>query len=150
MDADMLEFCLGDGRRLAWRSRQPAGLLREADQAIPATRLLGAAMADRLASSAPRALNIQFGPALDGIAWEALSLGATCLGEHFAVARQLISDAESMPAPATPLAEALALTVVYGAVPRACPQAVRVALDTLALPQAVRPCAWPMYWCWTV
>lgn len=134
LDDDVLEFCLGDGRRLSWRARQPAELLHQAIRGIPAARLLGTELAARLAGSAPRALNLQLDEALDAIEWEALSLGTACLGEHFAVARQLMSDAEPTPVPEAPLAETLALVVVHGVVARACPQALRVALDSLTQP----------------
>ena len=131
LDNGTLEFCLGDGRRLAWRARQPSHLLLQAEQAIPIDRLLGPELAARLSGSAPRVLNLQLDKALDGIAWEALTLGAGCLAEHFAVARQLISDADLTPTSEEPLAEALALVVIHGGAARACPQAPRVSLDSL-------------------
>ncbi len=131
LDGDVLEFSLGDGRRLAWRSRRPADLLAQADRTMPAAALLGADLAERLARSAPRLLNIQFEDALDGVAWETLDLGAETLAERFAVSRQLVSGIESAPNEEAGLAEALAVTIVHGDVAMPRPSARHVAIEEL-------------------
>lgn len=138
LEADTLDFCLGDGRRLAWRARRPAALLLQAQRPLPAGQLLGPELAERLAGSAPRALNIQVDEALDAVAWEALGLGAQRLAEHFVVARQLVGDADAPPVEETPLADALAVTVVHAA-PGAegLASAQHVALDEVAQPPAL-------------
>ena len=114
LDGDVLEFSLGDGRRLAWRSRRPAGLLSKAKGRIPAAELIGPELAERLAGSAPRPLNIQFEENLDVIAWETLALGASTLAAHFAVGRQLVSGNEPVWASAPGLSETLAVAFVKG------------------------------------
>ncbi len=131
LEGDALEFSLGDGRRLAWRSRRPADLLLRAEGPMPAAEFLGAELAERLARSAPRVLNVQFEEALDGIAWEALDLGSASLAGHFALGRQLVGGMESASARAAVLAETLAATVVHGAVGLSCPAARHVVLDAL-------------------
>lgn len=137
LEADILDFCLGDGRRLAWRSRRPAALLQQARHPLLAARLLGPELADRLAGSAPRALNIQVDEALDAVAWEELGLGSLRLAEHFIVARQLMGDADPPPPAEAPLADALAVAVVYGAAAVGDTGiAPRVALDMIAQPAA--------------
>lgn len=114
LESGVLEFVLGDGRRLAWRSRRPSGLLVAAMTPLPAAELLGSELAERLAKSPPRVLNIQYDESLDGIAWECLGLGNAVLAEHFALGRQLINGMESMPARLAPLADALGVKVVHG------------------------------------
>ena len=113
LDADLLEFRLGDGRRLAWRSRRPAELLALANGPMPASEFLGAELADHLARSAPRRLDIQFDESLDGVAWEALDLGTTTLAAHFALARQLVSGMESPPPAEAALTDDLAVAAVH-------------------------------------
>ncbi|MEP6504708.1 MAG: AAA family ATPase, partial [Betaproteobacteria bacterium] len=131
LEGDVLEFSLGDGRRLAWRSRRPAGLLDQASGPMPAAALLGAELADHLARSAPRLLNIQFDEALDRIAWETLALGADTLAEHFALGRQLVSGMESAPSGAADLADVLAVTIVQDGVAASRTSARHVALEEL-------------------
>ncbi len=94
LERDVVAFTLGDGRRLAWRSQSPAECLDHAAQPLAAALLLGDELASRLAASEPRPLNVQYAAELDAIDWEALSLGSVCLAERFALARQLLSDAE--------------------------------------------------------
>jgi len=113
VDADQLEFSLGDGRRLAWRSRQPAALLERARDSLPAAELLGTDLAERLAQSAPRTLNVQFEAALDAVAWESLLLGDTRLAQQFVLGRQLISATEPLPALQAATADNLACVVVH-------------------------------------
>jgi len=114
LEGDTLEFTLGDGRRLAWRSRRPADLIEAAKGPVAASSLLGEELAGHLARSTPRILNIQLEESLDDIAWEQLRLGATCMAEHFALARQPVSGTELMPSTEEALAQALAVTVVHG------------------------------------
>jgi len=139
LDGGVLEFALGDGRRLALRARQPAALLGQSRRAMPAADLLGAELATRLAAGDPRVLNLQLDEALDALAWESLQLGASggsCLGERFVVARQLMCDADPAPVPAAALAESLAVALIHASTPRACPQALPVALDALDEPSS--------------
>ncbi len=127
----MLAFSLGDGRRLAWHSRRPAGLLRKAARPMSAADLLGPELAEHLARSEPRVLNIQFEEPLDDINWEGLVLDGGCMAEQFALGRQLVSGVESEPTPPATLAEALTVTVVHGEVVYPCPPARSVAVDAL-------------------
>lgn len=133
LDGAELEFSLGDGRRLAWRSRLPASLLQQAARPSTAAGVFGAELAARLAGSAPRPLSILYEGegVLDDTDWERLELGAASMAEHFALGRQLLSETEVDLAPAATLAETLAACVVHGGTARACPQAQRIALDTL-------------------
>lgn len=131
LDNDAVEFSLGDGRRLVWRSRRAAAVLRPAVQPLSAEDLLGAKLAERLAGSAPRVLHVQFEAALDGVDWEAIGLGSTTLAAHFALGRQLVSDADPAPAPQLAPAETLAVTAVHGRIARACPYARRFGIDAL-------------------
>lgn len=130
LEGDVLEFSLGDGRRLVWRSRRPSNLLDQATGAMPAADLLGADLADRLAQSAPRVLNVQFEEPLDGVAWEMLSLGAATMAEQFALGRQLVSGMEAAPIPAPTLADALAVVVIGDAV-ATYPDTRRIPIDAL-------------------
>ena len=130
LEGDVLEFTLGDGRRLAWRSRSPASLLDHATGAMLASDLLGADLADRLARSAPRALNVQFEEPLDGVAWEMLSLGTASMAEQFALGRQLVTGMEPVPLPAPTLADALAVVVIGDAV-ATYPDTRRIPVDAL-------------------
>jgi class 3 adenylate cyclase/tetratricopeptide (TPR) repeat protein len=108
-DGELLEFSLGDGRRLAWRAARPAGLLEAARSPVAAADLLGADLAGRLAQSEPRVLNLQFEEALDAIAWEALGLGSSTLAAHFAIGRQILTGTGQEPVPSSGLVEALAV-----------------------------------------
>ncbi len=131
LEGEVLEFSLGDGRRLAWRSRRPADLLGVAHQPLPATNFLGADLAARLAQSPTRVLHVQYEAPLDEVAWEQLQLGTVCLGEHFALARQLITGAESTPTFEEGLAETLAIAAVNNADVPSSFSARRVALADL-------------------
>ncbi len=133
LDGGVLEFSLGNGRRLAWRARRPAELLQQATLPSLAEEFFGAELAGRLASSAPRPLSILYESdgVLDAIDWEQLGLGAATMAEHFALGRQLLSDTDVTPPPATTLAETLAASVVHGGIARACLPAQRVAFDAL-------------------
>ena len=133
---DNFEFSLGDGRRLASLVRQPADHLYKTERPTAAAQVLGKELAARLAVSAPRALNLQLDEKLEDFDWESLVLGGVCLAEHFAVARQLMSDAGPTPAPDRSLAEALKLVVLYGVDSCAIPDAQRLALDSLGKPEA--------------
>ena len=113
LDAEVLEFCLGDGRRLAWRARCPADVLDRDGSALWASDLLSMSLAERLATSAPRALNVQFDVALDAIDWEGLKLpGGYCLAERFALGCQPVSNNEAAPVADPPLADGLLTTIV--------------------------------------
>lgn len=129
----MLEFSLGNGRRLEWRARRPAELLRQATLPSTAAEFLGAELAGRLASSAPRPLSILYecNGELDAVDWEQLGLGTASMAEHFALGRQLLSDIDVAPPPATTLAETLAASVVHGGAARACLPAQLVGFDAL-------------------
>lgn len=99
---------------------------------MSAAQLFGAELAARLAASLARTLNLQLDDPLDALAWEAVSLGSNgSLGEHFALARQLLSDAESLAPPPAPLAEALAVAVVQGRHAAMSVQASCLAIDAL-------------------
>ena len=110
----VVTFTLGDGRRLAWQSQSPAECLDRAVQPLAAALLLGDELASHLAASAPRPLNVQYAAELDAIDWEALSLGSGRLAERFALARQLLTDAEPAPVAEAPQTESLAVTLVRG------------------------------------
>ena len=99
LDGQVMHFSLGDGHRLAWRSKGPAQLLALASAPLAAGALLGAELAHRLTLSPPRVLHVQYEPALDGIAWEQLEVGGLALAQHFALGRQVISAADSAPPP---------------------------------------------------
>lgn len=132
-EADAIDLCLGDGRRLAWRARRPLALLHDAAGPMPAARLLGAELADRLAGSPPRVLHLQLDEALDAVAWEAIGLSATRLAEHFVLARQPVVDADP-PLPAgLPSSDALVITLVHapGAADDTDIGATRIAFDRL-------------------
>lgn len=133
LDGSVLEFSLSDGRRLAWRACRPAELLQQEMLPPTAEELFGAELAGRLVSSAPRPLNILYEctGVLDSVDWEHVSLGAASMAEHFALGRQLLSETDVAPAPATTLAETLAASVVHGGIARACPPAQRVAFDAI-------------------
>lgn len=131
LEGDELEFSLGDGRRLAWRSRRPAAVLERAERPIPADELLGAELAEHLARSAPRALNVQFERPLDFIAWESLGLGSASMAERFALGRQLVGGMESAPSSQPALAGALAITVVHGDAAMSSASARHVGIDVL-------------------
>lgn len=135
LDGEALEFHLGDGRRLAWRSVRAARLLDQARVPMAAADLLGADLAERLARSKPRVLNLQFEEALDGVAWEMLGLGATTLAEQFAVGRQILTGTEQEPVASSDLAEALAVCVVQHRAPEGCPHPPCISVDALADPQ---------------
>ena len=120
LEQGVVAFTLGDGRRLAWRSQLPADCLDRAAQPLAAALLLGDELAARLAASEPRPLNVQYAAELDAIDWEALSLGSACLAERFALARQLLSDAEPALVPEASLTESLAVTLVQGAASPSC------------------------------
>jgi predicted ATPase/class 3 adenylate cyclase len=111
LEGEVLEFSLGDGRRLAWRSRRPAALLKLANLPMPAADFLGADLATQLAQSATRVLNVQCEANLDGVRWEHLMLGTLCLGEHFALSRQMITGTDSAPFFAEALSDDLAVAV---------------------------------------
>lgn len=132
LEGDALEFSLGDGRRLAWRSSRPAGLAGKAKVPMGAADLLGEDLAERLARSVPRVLNLQFDEALDGIAWESLALGATTLSEHFVVGRQVLTGMEHEPVAPGALADALSITVVQQRAPRVPSHPPCVSIDALA------------------
>lgn len=131
LEGDALEFSLGDGRRLSWHSRRSAQLIDRANRPMPAAELLGAELAERLAASAPRVLNVQFESALDFIAWEALQLGTVRMAEHFALGRQLLGGVESVPTSAPVLAEVLAVTAVQADCVWSSPCEQCVAIDAL-------------------
>lgn len=133
VDGRALEFSLGDGRRLSWRASRPAELLEQRARPTTAADLLGAELAGRLAASAPRPLSILYASdaELDGVAWEQLGVGAARMAEHFAVGRQLQSDADLAPPPARTLADTLATCVVHAGIAGASLPAPRVAFDTL-------------------
>jgi class 3 adenylate cyclase len=132
LEGDVLEFTLGDGRRLAWRSRRPAALLPRAGQPMPAAELLGADLAEPLARSAPRVLNVQADESLDGVAWETLGLVTGTMAEHFALGRQLVSASEAALAPVAALTEALAVTAVHSDAASPHPHTRSVAVEALA------------------
>ncbi|MDQ3446664.1 MAG: hypothetical protein M3496_10910, partial [Pseudomonadota bacterium] len=136
LEQGVVAFTLGDGRRLAWRSQSPAECLDRAPQPLAAALLLGDELASRLATSEPRPLNVQYAAELDAIDWEALSLGSACLAERFALARQLLSDAEPTPVAEVPLAESLTVTLVHGAATPSCLPARRVDWRDLCLASA--------------
>jgi len=112
VDGGVVEFGLGDGRRLAWRTRRPLELLVQARRPLTAAALLGEKLAGHLALSAPRRLNIQFEERLDDVAWEALALGSETLAQRFATGRQLLSDTESLPHADAVLVDELAVVAV--------------------------------------
>ena len=136
LEQGRLEFTLGDGRRLAWRSQSSAECLDRATQPFAAALLLGNELASRLAASEPRPLSIQYAAELDVIDWEALRLGSACLAERFALARQLLSDAEPAPVAEVPLTESLAITLVHGAAVSSCLTARKIDWRDLGLVSA--------------
>jgi len=113
-EGDQLEFSLGDGRRLSWRSRRPAELALHAASQPSAEQLLGPELAARLASSPPRSLHIQYESALDALPWEALDLGDCTLAMRFALGRQLLSRRETPPPPQPVLSDELDVLVLQG------------------------------------
>ena len=119
VDGRLLEFNLGDGRRLAWHARLPADLLRHAKSSLFASEFLGAELAGRLSGSAPRPLSIVYADdgVLDDIDWEHLDLGAVRLAEHFGLGRQFASDSEIPSLPDLAKAKLLAVCVVASWVP---------------------------------
>jgi class 3 adenylate cyclase/predicted ATPase len=122
VEGNALEFSLGDGRRLVLRSRRPADLLDKGGQLMQAADLLGADLAEPLAQSAPRVLNVQFEPSLDDFDWEMLGIGTASLAERFALARQLVSAGEPPPFVDPVLAETLSVACVHGDVAPTHPQ----------------------------
>ena len=138
VDGRVLEFSLGDGRRLAWHARLPADLLRHAKTSLLASELLGVELAGRLSGSAPRPLSVLYADdgALDDIDWEHLNLGAMRLAEHFGVGRQLISDRDIPSSPDLAKAKLLAVCVVHGVVVQVDVVAQRVPFDALDQPWA--------------
>ncbi len=122
LEGDVLEFSLGDGRRMVRRSRRPVELLDNGAQFMQAADLLGADLAEPLAQSAPRVLNVQFEARLDGFDWEMLGIGTARLAEQFALARQLVSSREPPPSVETVLAETLSVTCVHGDVATSHPR----------------------------
>lgn len=130
LEGDVLDFSLGDGRRLVWRSTSPATLLDQAKAAMPAADLLGSDLANRLARSAPRVLNIQFEEPLDGVAWEMLTLGTASMAEQFALGRQLVTGTEPEPVPFPDLADTLAVIVIGDAI-ATYPDTRRIPIDAL-------------------
>lgn len=131
LEGDVLEFSLGDGRRLVRRSRRSAELFDKPKEPMQAADLLGADLAEQLAQSAPRVLNIQFEPQLDGFDWEMLGLGTASIAEQFALARQLVNGMEPVLAPVTVLAETLAVVCVHDDVAPTHPQMRCVAIKLL-------------------
>jgi hypothetical protein len=132
--AGALEFTLSDGRRFALRAQRPADRLDLDARPMSAQQLFGDELAARLAASPVRTLNLQLDGALDAFAWEAVSLGNNgSLGERFALARQLLSDAEpiAIALPTAPLAEALAVAVVQGRHAPLRAHAACIAIDAL-------------------
>ncbi len=134
VEGSVLEFSLGDGRRLVWRATRPAHLVGQAGRPLPAAELLGTDLAERLAGSVARMLNVQFDATLDGIAWEQLGVGDSCLAARFAMGRQIIGEEEADPPPRGVLADALAVARVHDGAARAASNLSTVALA--GLPQA--------------
>lgn len=132
LDGEALEFNLGDGHRLAWRSVRAASLLDRANAPMAAADLLGAELAARLARSDPRVLNLQFEETLDGVAWETLGLGPTTLAGHFAVGRHVLAGTEQEPVATNALAEALVVCVVQQGAPDGRPHPPCISVDALA------------------
>lgn len=136
LEGHVVEFSLGDGRRLSLRATRPADLLGPGNVPLTASELLGPELAECLARSAPRVLNIQFEEPLDRMAWESLGLGTGTLAEHFALGRQLIGGTDPVPLPESVLSQTLAVAIVHGDVPWSYPQARSVAIADLAQPAA--------------
>ena len=119
LDGGLLEFTLGDGRRLSWRARRPAELLASVVRPSTAAELLGDELVARLAGSAPRALSILYdstGP-FDSVDWEHLGLGARRLCEHFDLGRQFLSDTELAVPQVAALVDTLAVCTVHQGMP---------------------------------
>ncbi|KQP19579.1 AAA family ATPase [Pseudorhodoferax sp. Leaf267] len=131
LEGPLLEFRLGDGRRLDWRAKRPAYLLDQAQHAMAARDFLGDDLARRLAGSEARVLHVQIDDALDAAAWESLQIGSTTLAGHFCLGRHLVSASDAVAALQSVRADALAVVVVHGAASRVCPWARHVALDAL-------------------
>lgn len=133
VDGTSLELSLGDGRRMSWRAHRPARLLDSAGPPGAAAELIGDELADRLAGSAPRPLCILYDgdPRLDRVPWEQLGLGAEKMAEHFALGRQLLSDTDTGPVPARPMADELGVVVVHAGAMRANLTAQAVVIDAL-------------------
>ena len=137
-EAAALECHLSDGRRLDWRVQRPVRPGHLSPAPATAAALLGAELADRLASSAPRFLAVLYastGP-LDAVDWEHLDLGGFRLAEHFCMGRQLLSDADT-PSPAgVALVDELCTGLVCGAGfgARRWPTGYRVPFDALHQP----------------
>ena len=112
LEDDTLFATLGDGRRLAIATRQPAAALTTADGSVSAARALGAELAERLARSAPRPLSLLYrAGVLDDIDWEHIDLASTALAEQFALGRQLLTDSE-IATPTVPLTESLSVSLI--------------------------------------
>lgn len=113
LDGDVLEFTLGDGRRLAWRSRRAAALLDHPASELTVAAVLGAELGQRLADSPPRVLHLQLDDALDGFDWELLGLGFSTLADHFDVGRALLGNTEPPALLAPALGEALRVVCIH-------------------------------------
>ena len=112
LEGDTLAVTLGDGKRLAISSRQPAAAAQLAQTSAAGAGVLGDEIADRLARSAPRPLSILYeAGTLDAIDWEHLELAGTALAEQFAVGRQLLTDSDVV-APAPGLTDTLSVSLI--------------------------------------
>ena len=99
LEDDTLFASLGDGRRLAIATRQPAAVLATSDGSLTAARAMGTELAERLARSAPRPLSLLYrAGVLDDIDWEHLG-------------RQLLTDSE-IATPAVALTESLSVSLI--------------------------------------
>lgn len=140
LEGEVLEFSLGDGRRLAWRARTEAIRLRTAASPTSTASFLGAELAGRLQQSAVRVLHIQYSEELEHVAWEQLQLGARQLGECFALARQPISAVESTStleaSEADDLADGLGVALIHADTPPTLPHARQIALADLSKEEA--------------
>lgn len=112
LENDALVASLGDGRRLAVATSQPADALTPTDGSLVAAQVLGIELAERLARSAPRPLSLLYpdGP-LDAVDWEHLDLAGTRLAEQFALGRQLLSDSD-LATPVVALTDSLTVRLV--------------------------------------
>jgi class 3 adenylate cyclase/tetratricopeptide (TPR) repeat protein len=130
------DFTLADGHRFARCSSCSQDVLLQALMPSMAKDLLGAAIADPLVASAPRSLSILYdvddgGGVLDRIEWERLDLGVARLGQHVAVSRQLVSDADFVQPIPPSFAEHLEVVLVHDGQERQDLPARRVAIETL-------------------
>lgn len=141
LDGNAVHFVLGDGRRLAWHAQRPMACLSPLQPPVTVDEVVGPDLAARLCASAPRPLSVIHGveESFDLLDWESLSLGQSSLGAHFALARQIASEADARPLqPPTP-GDSLLACVVHDRHPRLGLQAPRIVLEALdqELPRSV-------------